>query len=46
MRRLGVVATARASFYLYNRKDEVDALIDGIRASDRIFGNVARVAAG
>ncbi len=46
MRELGVVATARASFYLYNREDEVDALIDGIRASDRIFGNVARAAAG
>lgn len=43
MRRLDVVATARASFYLYNRHDEVDALIEGIRASDRIFGNVARV---
>ncbi|MBI2724488.1 MAG: cysteine desulfurase [Chloroflexi bacterium] len=41
MRRLGCVATARASFYLYNRKDEVDALIDGIRASDRIFGHAA-----
>jgi len=46
MKWMGVVATARASFYLYNRKDEVDALIDGIRASDRIFGNVARVGAG
>ena len=46
MRRLDAVATARASFYIYNRKDEVDALIEGIRASDRIFGNVARVGAG
>ena len=46
MRRLGCVATARASFYLYNRKDEVDALIDGLAATDRIFGNGARVAAG
>jgi cysteine desulfurase/selenocysteine lyase len=46
MRRLGAVATARASFYVYNRKDEVDALIEGIRATDRIFGNVARVGAG
>jgi len=45
MRRLDTVATARASFYLYNRNDEVDALIDGIKASDRIFGDVARVAA-
>jgi cysteine desulfurase/selenocysteine lyase len=46
MRRLDVVATARASFYIYNRKDEVDALVEGIRATDRIFGNVARVGAG
>jgi cysteine desulfurase/selenocysteine lyase len=42
MRRLDVVATARASFYLYNREDEVDALIDGIVASDRIFGDAVR----
>jgi cysteine desulfurase/selenocysteine lyase len=42
MRRLDVVATARASFYLYNREDEVDALIDGILASDRIFGDAIR----
>ena len=33
MRDLGVVATARASFYVYNRQDEVDALIDGLGAS-------------
>jgi cysteine desulfurase/selenocysteine lyase len=47
MRRLDRVATARASFYLYNRKDEVDALIEGIRASDAIFGNATvRAAAG
>jgi cysteine desulfurase/selenocysteine lyase len=45
MRRLDCVATARASFYLYNREDEVDALIEGIKASDRIFGNVVRAGA-
>jgi cysteine desulfurase/selenocysteine lyase len=39
MRELGVVATARASFYLYNTKEEVDALIDGLGAADRIFGH-------
>jgi cysteine desulfurase / selenocysteine lyase len=39
MRELGVVATARASFYIYNRKDEVDALIDGLGQADRIFGD-------
>jgi cysteine desulfurase/selenocysteine lyase len=40
MRRLGCVATARASFYLYNRKDEVDALVDALGAADRLFGHV------
>jgi cysteine desulfurase / selenocysteine lyase len=30
MRRLGVPATARASFYLYNTEDDVDVLIDGL----------------
>jgi cysteine desulfurase/selenocysteine lyase len=43
MRRLDAVATARASFYIYNREDEVDALIDGILDSDRIFGHAIRV---
>ncbi len=38
MRRLDCVATARASFYIYNRKDEVDALVDGLGAADKIFG--------
>jgi len=45
IRRLGVVATARASFYLYNTKEEVDALVEGLGAADRIFGDVARAAA-
>lgn len=30
MRRLGVPATARASFYLYNTKEEIDALMDAL----------------
>jgi cysteine desulfurase/selenocysteine lyase len=45
IRRLDEVATARASFYLYNREDEVDALVEGIRDADRIFGNVVRAGA-
>jgi len=28
--RLGVTATARASFYLYNTYDEVDRLVDAL----------------
>lgn len=31
MRFLGLPATSRASFYLYNTKEDVDQLIDGIR---------------
>jgi cysteine desulfurase / selenocysteine lyase len=27
MRKLGVAATARASFYVYNTKEEVDVLV-------------------
>jgi cysteine desulfurase / selenocysteine lyase len=37
-RALGVQASTRASFYLYNTRDEVDALADGIRAAQRFFG--------
>ena len=41
MRRLGCVATARASFYVYNRLEEVDTLVEGVREADRFFGHVA-----
>lgn len=34
---LGVSATARASFYLYNTPQEVDALIDGLYAVKKTF---------
>ncbi|MDQ3991088.1 MAG: cysteine desulfurase [Actinomycetota bacterium] len=37
MRRLGVPATARASFYVYSVRDEVDALIDALRAAEEVF---------
>ena len=37
MRRLGCVATARASFYIYNTVDELDTLIEGIEAAARLF---------
>jgi len=33
MRRLGVTSTARASFAFYNTHEEVDALVDAIRAA-------------
>ena len=38
MRRLGVPATTRASFYLYNTPDEIDRLIDGLASARAIFG--------
>ena len=38
MRRLDVAATARASFYLYNDESDVDALVDGVREAQRVFG--------
>ncbi len=38
MRRFGVPATARASFYVYNTPGEVDALIDALDRADAIFG--------
>jgi cysteine desulfurase/selenocysteine lyase len=37
-RRLGVVATTRASFYLYNTQEDVDALVEAIRAAQKFFG--------
>jgi cysteine desulfurase/selenocysteine lyase len=37
MRRLGVIATCRASFYLYNTEAEVRALADGIASAMRYF---------
>ena len=37
MRKLGVPATARASFYIYNSTDEVDALVDALEQSKGWF---------
>ncbi|MGH8871716.1 MAG: aminotransferase class V-fold PLP-dependent enzyme [Acidimicrobiia bacterium] len=38
MRRLGVAATARASFYVYNDEEDVDALVSGLRRAGELFG--------
>ena len=35
--RLGLESSARASFYLYNTKGEVDRLVDGIKKVKRVF---------
>ena len=39
MRRLGVPATARASFYVYNDEDDVDALVRGVRRAASLFAD-------
>jgi cysteine desulfurase / selenocysteine lyase len=38
MRELGVAATARASVYLYNDRDDVDALAEALDGASDIFG--------
>ncbi|MPZ75749.1 MAG: SufS family cysteine desulfurase [Deltaproteobacteria bacterium] len=38
MQRFGVPATARASFALYNTREEIDALVKGIHRVLRVFG--------
>jgi cysteine desulfurase/selenocysteine lyase len=38
MHDLGVVATTRASLYVYNTKDDVDRLIAGLHKANKIFG--------
>jgi cysteine desulfurase/selenocysteine lyase len=39
MRRFGVPATTRASFYIYNTKEEVDALIEALGKAESVFGS-------
>lgn len=38
---LGVQATARASFYVYNSAEDVDALVDAIGEAQKFFGTVS-----
>ena len=38
MRRLGVPATTRASFYVYNTKEDVDALVSALEKAGEFFG--------
>ncbi|HLX28818.1 MAG TPA: cysteine desulfurase [Casimicrobiaceae bacterium] len=37
MERFGITGTARASFALYNTREEIDALVAGIERAQRIF---------
>jgi len=34
---LGIVASARASFYLYNTLEDVDKLVEGIHKTIKVF---------
>jgi len=38
MRRLGVPATTRASFYVYNDESDVDALVEALASAEKFFG--------
>ena len=38
MRKLGLHATARASFYFYNTESEIDRLVDVLHRASRYFG--------
>lgn len=40
MKVLNQTATARASFYLYNTKEDIDALADGLVKAKEFFSNV------
>ncbi|GGH75207.1 cysteine desulfurase/selenocysteine lyase [Pullulanibacillus pueri] len=40
MKWLGVSSTARASFYLYNTTDEIDALVEGLKKTKEYFSDV------
>ena len=37
MRTLGVAATARASFHVYNSRDDVDALVSALQSARKVF---------
>jgi cysteine desulfurase/selenocysteine lyase len=41
-KKLDLAASARASFYLYNTEQEVDALVGALGQAREIFGGVAR----
>lgn len=41
MERLDVAATARASFYAYTKREEIDVLVEAVQDAQRIFAGVA-----
>lgn len=39
-KRLGIPATARASFYLYNDEEDIDTFVNGLQKVKKIFKNI------
>jgi cysteine desulfurase/selenocysteine lyase len=37
MRKLGVAATNRASFYVYTVREEIDQLVEGLHSVRKVF---------
>lgn len=37
MKKFGITGTTRASFYIYNTKSDVDALVEGVMAAQKYF---------
>ena len=40
MKWLEATATARASFYMYNNEEDIDALVKGLRVAKEYFNDV------
>ncbi len=40
MRDLKITGTARASFYIYNTKEEIDWFIEALKEADKVLGHV------
>ena len=41
MRDLNISGTARASFYIYNTKEEIDFLFESLKEAEKVLGHVA-----
>jgi cysteine desulfurase/selenocysteine lyase len=41
MRRYGVAATTRATFYLYNTQEDVASLVSGVKRAQQFFGTAS-----
>jgi cysteine desulfurase / selenocysteine lyase len=46
VRRYGVPATTRATFYVHTGYDDIDALADAVREAQRFFGVAPAVTPG